>query len=89
VVGERPTVAATAAAQVTVPIHYVLAEHDALWLSGQERVDTFSAHFTAAPRVEAMLYTATGHNIDHHLRGPDLHLRHLAFALSCLPAPAL
>jgi pimeloyl-ACP methyl ester carboxylesterase len=88
VVGEWPAIAATVAARVEVPVHYVLAEHDTLWLTGQERVDAFGAHFTAAPRVEAMLYSATGHNIDHHLRGPEVHLRQLAFALSCAPTQA-
>ncbi|OLT19430.1 hypothetical protein BJF78_10620 [Pseudonocardia sp. CNS-139] len=86
VVREWPRDAAQLAAGVAVPVQYFLAEHEQLWVPGPERVAAFAAHFTAAPRVEAEEFRGTGHNIDHHHVGPVLHLRQLAFALSCTPA---
>lgn len=88
VVGGWTREAAGLAAAVRVPVHYVMAEHEALWVSGQERVDAFAGHFTAAPRVEAAEFRGSGHNIDHHHLGPVLHLQQLAFARSCTPPAA-
>ena len=87
VVGEWPHAAADLASEIQVPVHYVLAEHEALWYTGVDRVDAFANLFRSAPRVEAMLARGVGHNIDHHHRGSILHLQQLAFALSCQPAP--
>jgi pimeloyl-ACP methyl ester carboxylesterase len=86
VVGEWPRTAARLAADVRVPVQYALSEHEGLWVTGPERVDAFAGYFTAAPRVDAELFRGSGHNIDHHHLGPVLHLRQLAFALSCTPA---
>jgi hypothetical protein len=87
IVGEWPRTAAEIAGQVRVPVHYVLAEHEALWNTGQSRVDAFAGMFSAAPRVEAALARGVGHNIDHHHLGKALQLQHLAFALTCTPVP--
>lgn len=88
VVREWPRDAAQLAAAVPVPVQYALAEYEGLWVSGQERVDAFAGHFTSSPRVEAWLFRGSGHNIDHHHLGPVLHLRQLAFAVSCTPPAA-
>ena len=90
IVGEWPRTAADLAGQVRVPVHYVLAEHEALWTAGQSRVDAFAAMFTSAPRVESTLGRGVGHNIDHHHLGRALQLQQLAFALTCaaVPVPA-
>jgi hypothetical protein len=87
IVGEWPRTAAHLAAQVRVPVHYVLAEHEALWNAGQSRVDAFAGMFTSAPRVDAALARGVGHNIDHHHLGRALQLQQLAFALTCIPVP--
>ena len=89
IVGEWPRTAADLAGQVRVPVHYVLAEHEALWNTGQSRVDAFAGLFTSAPRVEAALARGVGHNIDHHYLGKAQQLRQLAFALTCAPVPVL
>ncbi|MFG1928666.1 alpha/beta hydrolase [Cryptosporangium sp. NPDC048952] len=78
---------ATVAAEIDVPVHNVLAEHDALWDSSAEARADFAARFTAPVTVE--LAPATGHSIDHHVLGAALHLRQLAFAYSCGAAAAL
>jgi hypothetical protein len=87
IVGEWPRTAANLAGQVRVPVHYVLAEHEALWNADQSRVDAFAGMFTAAPRVDAALARGVGHNIDHHHLGRALQLQQLAFALTCTLAP--
>jgi pimeloyl-ACP methyl ester carboxylesterase len=86
VVGEWPRVAAEIAAQVRVPVHYTLSADEALWDTGQDRVDAFTGLFTSAPRVEGQLFLGAGHNIDHHRLGTVLQLQQLAFAMSCGPA---
>jgi pimeloyl-ACP methyl ester carboxylesterase len=83
---EWPCVAADLAAAVTVPVHYALAEHEALLHADRGRVEAFADLFISAPRVDAFLAAGVGHNIDHHRLGRALHLQQLAFALSCAPA---
>lgn len=68
---------------VEVPVHYTLAEHDALWLTGRDRVDAFAAKFTRAPFVESRQLAGAGHNIDHHLAGPAFHQDQLDFVERC------
>ena len=87
IVGEWPRTAADLAGQVRVPVHYVLAEHEALWYADQSRVDAFASMFTSAPRLDAALAHGVGHNIDHHYLGRALQLQQLAFALTCRPVP--
>jgi pimeloyl-ACP methyl ester carboxylesterase len=71
------------AAAVTAPVQYALAEYDALWSATTETVAGFAERFTDAPAIEASLFRAAGHNIDHHRVGRALHLSQLAFALRC------
>jgi pimeloyl-ACP methyl ester carboxylesterase len=68
---------------VDVPVHYTLAEHDALWLSGEDRVKSFAGKFTRAPFVESRLLEGVGHNIDHHHAGAAFHQDQLDFAGRC------
>jgi pimeloyl-ACP methyl ester carboxylesterase len=71
------------APNVRVPVHNVLAEHDALWDTSPESLERFTALFTAAPSIDVSLMRAVGHSIDHHKAGHALHLRQLAFAHEC------
>jgi pimeloyl-ACP methyl ester carboxylesterase len=68
---------------VDVPVHYTLAEHDALWLAGEDRVSAFAGKFTRAPFVESRLLESAGHNIDHHHAGASFHQDQLDFAERC------
>ncbi|NMO03672.1 alpha/beta hydrolase [Gordonia sp. TBRC 11910] len=72
---------AAVAAQVAVPVHNALAEHDALWDTTPEALAAFADAFAGRATVE--LVPGVGHSIDHHLRSTETHLRQLAFALSC------
>jgi len=60
-----------------------LVERDRLWLTGQDRVDSFVARFTRAPFVESHYLEGVGHNIDHHHAGPAFHQSQLDFAQRC------
>jgi pimeloyl-ACP methyl ester carboxylesterase len=71
------------APRIEVPVHYTLAEFDALWIVSQERVDAFVAKLTRAPFVETELMVGVGHNIDHHHAGPAFQQAQLAFAQRC------
>ncbi|MFF7475739.1 alpha/beta fold hydrolase [Streptomyces sp. NPDC008092] len=73
----------TLARQVTVPVHYVLAEHDHLWMADQQRVTDLAGQFTAASSVDAAIFHGTGHNIDRHHGGDKLHQLQLEFAARC------
>ncbi len=78
-----PVDAPSLAPLVDVPVHYTLAEHDALWLTGEDRVKSFVDKFTRAPFVESRLLEGTGHNIDHHHAGAAFHQDQLDFAERC------
>jgi len=71
------------APRIEVPVHYTLAEFDALWIASQERVDAFVGKLTRAPFAESEFMPGVGHNIDHHHAGPSFHQTQLAFALRC------
>jgi pimeloyl-ACP methyl ester carboxylesterase len=71
------------AAAVTAPVQYALAEYDGLWSATSETVAGFAEQFANVPAIEASLFRAAGHNIDHHHVGRALHLAQLAFALRC------
>lgn len=71
------------AARVTVPIHCALARFDVLWEMNRANIDEFTRRFTSAPSVETTVFPRSGHNIDHHRVGRELHLRQLAFAWQC------
>ncbi|WP_067474388.1 alpha/beta hydrolase [Actinomadura hibisca] len=74
---------AKVAAQVAVPVHNVLAEHDALWDTSPEALAEFVACFAAGAGATAEIAPGVGHSLDHHLLGARLHLQQLAFAYTC------
>lgn len=71
------------APQVQVPVQYMLAEHDQLWVVTPEQVSLFTDRFAAAPFVEKTLMEGVGHNVDHHLARDVWHQSQLDFALRC------
>jgi hypothetical protein len=71
------------APEVRVPVHNVLAEHDALWDSSPESVERFASLLAVAPFVDASIMRGVGHSLDHHRSAYALHLRQLAFAHDC------
>lgn len=83
IVGAWPSKFAALAAEVAVPVHYRQAEFDPLWVVDDAEIGRFAASFTGASFVDARLFAASGHCIDFHRLGAQLHLEQLAFALRC------
>jgi len=71
------------ASAVAVPVQYVVGEFDAIWDSSTAAIGSFVDALGAAPLVDSGVARATGHSIDHHILGPALHARQLAFAEEC------
>lgn len=80
VVGRWTTDFADLAPQVTVPVHYALAENESLWNSTDENVKRFGEAFTASPSVTTERVLGSGHNLDHHTNSAAFHSRQLDFA---------
>lgn len=83
IVGAWPRDILKLAPRVNAPVHYMLAEHDQLWVVSPEQVELFAGRFTAAPFVETNLMEGVGHNVDHHLAHDIWYRSQLAFAARC------
>jgi pimeloyl-ACP methyl ester carboxylesterase len=71
------------AAAVTVPVHNVLAEFDALWDASPEALADFESRFADGAGATASVARGVGHSIDHHIIGAATQLHQLAFAIAC------
>ena len=78
-----PAIAAGILGNVCVPVHYRLAEHDQLWITGADQVTRFAACLSGAPKVDAALLPDTGHCIDFHHAGATLQDDQIKFARRC------
>lgn len=72
------------AAQVTVPVEFSVADHEAVWESTPEAVAAVAALFSNAPRVTVNEVADAGHNISVGLSADTYHRRVLAFADECI-----
>jgi pimeloyl-ACP methyl ester carboxylesterase len=86
VVGPWTTEFAALASTVTVPVHYALAENEALWVSTDNNVSAFRDSFTASPSVTSERVLGSGHNLDHHNSSAEFHARQLQFARTAAEA---
>jgi pimeloyl-ACP methyl ester carboxylesterase len=68
------------APRVDVPVHYVLAEHDHLWVSSADNVEAFGAALEGSPSVVVEHRPDVGHNIDHSHGSDAFHASQLDFA---------
>jgi pimeloyl-ACP methyl ester carboxylesterase len=73
-----------AASAITVPVHHVLAEFDALWDASPGARELFLAKFSPTLPVHSEIMPGVGHCIDHHLLGAAMHYQQLAFAHQCM-----
>jgi pimeloyl-ACP methyl ester carboxylesterase len=71
------------APRVTVPVHNVLAEFDALWDSSPEALTDFETRFAGGAGASSTIAQGVGHSIDHHLKGAATQLQQFAFAYRC------
>ena len=74
------------AAQVRVPVHYSLGEHERVWQTGPEAMAEVAGLFTASPRVEVLELAGSGHNLSVGLTAAAYHLKILSFVEECAVA---
>ncbi|MGX9673352.1 alpha/beta hydrolase [Mycobacterium sp. HM-7] len=74
------------AAEVRVPVHFTVAEHERVWQSDPDAVSAISGLFTAAPRMTVHRQVGAGHNISVSVGAAAYHLTVLAFIEECLAA---
>lgn len=74
---------AAVAAKVSVPVHNMVGEFDALWDSSAEARGLFTEMFDGTVAVESEIVPEAGHAIDHHVLGAAVHLKQLSFAHKC------
>ena len=74
------------AAQIAVPVHYTLGEHERVWQTGPEALAEIAALFTASPRVELLELANSGHNLSVGRTATAYHLRILSFVEECVVA---
>ena len=72
------------AAQVRIPVHFSLGEHELVWQSGPAALDDIAAMFTAAPRVVVGEQRGAGHNLSLGLTATAYHLKVLSFVEECV-----
>jgi pimeloyl-ACP methyl ester carboxylesterase len=76
------------AARVTVPVQFSVAEHERVWDSTPEAVESIVALFTASPRVVVNHMPDSGHNLSVGLSAGVYHQRVVSFVDECVAAAA-
>lgn len=72
-----------------VPVHFRLAEHDALWVVNDETVRALADLLAGVAASSAAIVRDAGHCIDFHNAGPRFQDDQLDFALDCCRPRAL
>lgn len=72
------------AADVAVPVHFTVAEHERVWRTDPDALADIAALFTAAPRFEQHHQAGAGHNLSLSLAAADYHRTVLSFVEGCL-----
>ena len=74
------------AAEVRVPVHYTLADHDRVWRNDPAAMADIAALFAASPRVVPHVQVRSGHNLSVGWTATAYHLRVLSFVEECVVA---
>lgn len=77
---------ARCAADVRVPVHFTLGDHDTVWRGDPEAMADIVALFAAAPRVVTHVQADSGHNLSVGWTATAYHLRVLSFVEECVVA---
>ena len=72
------------AAEVRVPVHFSLGEHELVWRSGPAALADIAAMFTGAPRVAVCEQAYAGHNLSLGVTARAYHLKVLSFVEECV-----
>lgn len=74
------------AAEVRIPVHYTLGDHDLVWRNDPAAMAEVAALFTAAPRVVTSAQAGSGHNLSLGWSAVAYHLAVLSFVEECAVA---
>ena len=74
---------------VEVPVHFRLAEQDALWVVNDEEIEQLSDLVAAVAGSSAAIVRDAGHCIDFHKAGPQFQDDQLNFSLDCCRSKAV
>jgi pimeloyl-ACP methyl ester carboxylesterase len=72
------------AAQVRIPVHYTLGDHERVWSRGPQALAQVGALFTASPRVVTAEQADAAHNLSLGWSARSYHLKVLSFAEECI-----
>jgi pimeloyl-ACP methyl ester carboxylesterase len=73
--------------RIRVPVRFTFAEHERLWVVGEEHFAALRTLLVNCPRLEIASQRGTGHNISLSRVARAYHVKALAFAEECLLMP--
>ena len=72
------------AAQVHVPVQFIVPEYDHIWRSDTEALSPVAALFSAAPFVDVGVQRLAGHSVELHTLARAFYMKILAFVEECI-----
>jgi pimeloyl-ACP methyl ester carboxylesterase len=72
------------AAQVHVPVQFIVPEYDHIWRSDAEALGPVAAMFSAAPFVDVGVQRLAGHSVELHTLAHAFYLKILSFVEECI-----
>ena len=72
------------AAQVHVPVQFIVPEYDHIWRSDAEALSPVAAMFPAAPFVDVGVQRLAGHSVELHTLARAFYMKILAFVEECI-----
>ncbi len=72
------------AAQVRVPVQFIVPEYDGIWRPDAEALSPVAGMFSAAPFVDVGVQRMVGHSAELHTLAPAFYLKVLAFVEECI-----
>ena len=72
------------AAQVHVPVQFIVPEYDHIWRPDAEALSPVAAMFSAAPFVDVGVQRLAGHSVELHTLARAFYMKILAFVEECI-----
>lgn len=72
------------AAQVQVPVQFIVPEYDHIWRPDAEALGPVAAMFTAAPFVDVGVQRLAGHSVELHTLARAFYMKILSFVEECI-----
>ena len=72
------------AAQVHVPVQFIVPEYDHIWRADAEALSPVAAMFSAAPFVDVGVQRMAGHSVELHTLARAFYMKILSFVEECI-----